>query len=220
MIPSNLRGAAASQLPPAGTPNYFVSESQLVYAYEVRKFTAGANCGGGGSLSAATNVSQTSYNFTSGNYVPQPGAGNTLDVIDDRLMQKVQYRKVGSAESLGHSQRCPDRLYQYGDAMGADQRHRRDGWTTPVQQGIHRPDTTLHRWMGSIAADNQGNVALAYSTSNGTAPNYPASNTLDAWQAIRRIHCRRPKRSWLPAPDHRPTPAAAQPAFAGATTAR
>jgi hypothetical protein len=61
MIPSNLRGSLPDSLPPPGTPNYFVSESTNKYAFEVRKFTAGPNCGGGGTLSAATNVSQTSY---------------------------------------------------------------------------------------------------------------------------------------------------------------
>ena len=45
---------------------------------------------------------------------------------------------------------------------------------TPVQQQIYQPDTILWRWMGSIAADAQGNVALGYSTSNGTAPNFPS----------------------------------------------
>ena len=46
--------------------------------------------------------------------------------------------------------------------------------TTPVQQQIYTPDTTLYRWMGSLAVDSQGNMALGYSTSNGTAPNFPS----------------------------------------------
>src|ERR1700730_8228857 len=46
--------------------------------------------------------------------------------------------------------------------------------TTPVQQGIHAPDTTLYRFMGSLAVDNQGNMALGYTTSNGTSPNFPS----------------------------------------------
>ncbi len=100
MIPSNLRGTAPGALPPPGTPNYFVSESQTAFAFEVRKFAAGTNCGGGGTLSTATNVSQASYTTVPGIVVPQPNTSNKLDAIDDRLMQKVQYRKVGSAESL------------------------------------------------------------------------------------------------------------------------
>ena len=32
--------------------------------------------------------------------IPQPGTTNTLDSLSDVLMQKVEYRKVGAAESL------------------------------------------------------------------------------------------------------------------------
>jgi hypothetical protein len=171
MIPSNLLGTGAGSLPPAGTPNYFVSESNTAFAFEVRKFTAGANCGGGGSLSAATNVSQTSYSFPG--TAPQPNTATRLDSIDDRLMQKVQYRRIGSAESLWvtHS-------VQSGSIL-------RPQWaqlsvtggtiaTTPVQQQIYAPDSTLHRWMPSLAVDGQGNMAIGYSTSNGSSPNFPS----------------------------------------------
>src|SRR5256714_13672906 len=44
----------------------------------------------------------------------------------------------------------------------------------PVQQQIYAPDTTLYRFMGSLAVDRQGNMALGYPTSNGTASNYPS----------------------------------------------
>jgi len=46
--------------------------------------------------------------------------------------------------------------------------------TTPMQQQIYAPDTTLNRWMASLAVDGQGNMALGYSTSNETAPNFPS----------------------------------------------
>ena len=77
-------------------------------------------------------------------------------------MQKVQYRKVGTTESL----------WVVHDSQASGATHRPQ-WaqinvtggtisTTAVQQQIYAPDTTLHRWMGSIAADIQGNVALGY----------------------------------------------------------
>lgn len=175
MIPSNLLGRSAASLPPPGTPNYFVSESTTLFTFEVRTFTAGANCGAGGSLSAHTDVSQASYDFTGGDIVPQPNTPNTLDSLIDRLMQKVQYRKVGSAESLWV-------VHSVQSAAGSTVRPQ---WaqinvtggviaTTPVQQQIYAPDTTLNRWMASLAADNQGNMAIGYSTSNGTVPNFPS----------------------------------------------
>ena len=172
MIPSNLSGMSSDSLPP-GTPNYLVSESGTAFDFEVRKFTAGPNCGGGGTLGAATNVSQTSYTVaTSG--VPEPNTGNLLDPLSDRLMQKVQYRKVGAAESLWvvHSVQnaggtvSPQwaQIDVTGGTVG----------TAPVQQQIYAPDATLNRWMGSIAVDSAGNVGLGYSTSNGSVANFPS----------------------------------------------
>ena len=172
MIPSHLSGNSATSIPPAGTPNYFVSESQSIFAYEVRKFTAGPNCGAGGTLSAPINVSQTPYTFASGAIVPQPGTAQRLDMIDDRLMQRVQYRKLGAAESLWvvhNVNRAPvaSQWAQINVSGGTVA-------TTPVQQQIYAPDATLHRFTGSIAADGQGNAALGYSTSGSTAPNFPS----------------------------------------------
>jgi hypothetical protein len=163
MIPSNLTGRS---LPPAGTPSYFVSESRTLFTFEVRKFTAGPNCGGG-SLSAATDVSQTSYSFPSGAIVPQPGTANALDAIDDRLMQKMQYRKIGAAESLWV-------VHNVGTAPVTIQWAQLDVTggviaATPVQEQIFAPDTALHRWMGSLAADSQGNMAVGYSTSSSAS---------------------------------------------------
>jgi hypothetical protein len=174
MIPSHL-AAPMGALPPPGTPNYFVSESQTAFAFEVRKFTAGANCGGGGSLSAPTNVSQALYNVPFGNIVPQPNTMNLLDVIDDRLMQKVQYRRVGSAESLwvthsfrGSSAGPVGSQWAQLDVTGGTVA------TTPFQQQNYDPGDGIYRWMSSIAADIQGNVALGYSTSNDTGLNFPS----------------------------------------------
>src|ERR1041384_1358424 len=177
MIPSNISGARdPAALPPAGTPNYFVSESTSLFAFEVRKFTPGTRCGGGGTLSAPVNVSQSSYSPASGNIVPQPApatSANNLDSLGDQLMQKVLYRRVGTAESLWvvHSVRGSSgstvrpqwaQLDVTGSTIG----------TTPVQQQIYAPDTTLYRWMGSVAADHVGNAALGDSTSSTT--NFPS----------------------------------------------
>ena len=178
MIPSNLLGTGAGSIPPAGTPNYYVSESQTAFAFEVRKFTAGAGCGSGGTLGAPTNVSQTTYTTPSSNIVPQPPpatGSNTLDSLGDRMMQKVQYRKIGGVESLWvvHSVRSSGTSttrpqWAQIDVTGGTVA------TTPVQQQIYAPDTTLYRWMGSLAVDSLGNMALGYSTSNATSPNFPS----------------------------------------------
>ena len=175
MIPSNLRGTSSAGLPPSGTPDYFVSESKTAFALEVRKFTPGTNCGGGGTLSAPTNVSQTPYSLPAGNSVSQPNTAVGLDPLAGLLMQKVQYRRIGSSESLWvvHTVQTPSastvspqwaQIDVSGGTVGA----------TLVQEQIFAPDSTMNRWMGSIAADKDGNVALGYSTSNGASPNFPS----------------------------------------------
>jgi hypothetical protein len=176
MMPSNNQGKGANAAQP-GTPNYFVSESGTVFAFEVRAFTAGPNCGAGGTLSSPVNVSQATYTFRQGAVVPQPNTSIRLDMIDDRIMQKAQYRRIGGAESLwvthpvgAGSQRSGKIAMQWAqiDVTGGTIT------TTPVQQQIYAPDSVLYRFMGSLAVDIQGNMALGYSTSNGTAPNFPS----------------------------------------------
>jgi hypothetical protein len=120
-------------------------------------------------------VSQTIYAFSELINVPQPNTSNKLDNLEDRLMQKVQYRKVGAAESLWvvhNVQNSPPSVTVRPQWAQIDVTGQVIA-TTPVQQQIYAPDTTLHRWMGSLAVDGQGNMALGYSTSNGSAPNFP-----------------------------------------------
>jgi hypothetical protein len=168
MIPSNVRGNTPGGQPPAGTPNYFVSESQTAFAFEVRKFTVASNWSSA-SLSGATNVAQTSYSVPSGNIIPQPNPGNTLDSLGDRLMQKVQYRRVGANESLWITHTFS---VSSGGVTGSQwaQINVTGGTinSTPVQQQKYDPADGLYRWMSSIAADNAGNVALGYSASSST----------------------------------------------------
>src|SRR5205823_5893542 len=103
MIPANLGAPTVAGLPPDGTPEYFVSESFQGYHWNVRKLTAGPDCGRGGKLSAATQVGQSSYSLIGGDIVRQPppdDGTHSLESGIDRVMQKVQYRRVGRAESL------------------------------------------------------------------------------------------------------------------------
>ncbi|HEX8917855.1 MAG TPA: hypothetical protein VF898_05105, partial [Chloroflexota bacterium] len=178
MIPANLSAPGTNGLPPGGTPEYYVQESLTSWAFLVRTFTPGTNCGGGGTLSAATSVSQASYTDPGSNIVPQPSpatSSNTLDTLGDRIMQKVQYRRVGSAESLwvthtfrsSRSGPTGSQWAQINVSGGVIS-------TTPAQQQLYDPADGKYRWASSIAVDNGGNAALGYSTSNGSSPNFPS----------------------------------------------
>ncbi len=84
------------------------------------------------------------------------------DIADGRFMYRVGYRWFGSHDALvamntvtgSAAYRAAPRWYELrGLAAGAPFIH---------QQGTYAPDT-VHRWMGSIGMDREGNVALGYS---------------------------------------------------------
>ena len=102
LLPGNMRTAAGA--PPPGAPNYLVSESQSSWAFEVWKFHVDYS-GSGSTFTGPFNVSQATYNGSSGT-VPSPG--NSLDSLFDRLMNSAQYSNIGGRESLwvNHTVRC------------------------------------------------------------------------------------------------------------------
>ncbi|HVP55506.1 MAG TPA: DUF11 domain-containing protein [Candidatus Eisenbacteria bacterium] len=172
--PAEMLGKGSS-LPSPTSPEYFVTESSTSNAFNVRTITAGA-CDTGGIISAATAVAHATYNSVSSNIVPQPPPAtnaNTLDSLGNRLMQRVQYRQIGGVESLwvNHTTRVTgsNTSPQRGQIAVSNGTVN----TSIVQQRIYRPDTTLYRWMGSLAVDNAGDLALCYSTSDGTS-NFPS----------------------------------------------
>jgi hypothetical protein len=166
MLPSNMRTAAGA--PPAGRPNLFVSESQSAYGLEIFKFHADYS-GSGSTFTGPTNVSHVSY-AVAGSTVPSPA--NSLDTLAERLMNQAQYTNINGVESLwvNHTVHCcgtsggPIGIHWLqvdvtGGTIG----------TTPVQQQVY-PGTSdgLNRWMGSLAVDQKGDMALGYSVSSST----------------------------------------------------
>ncbi len=163
LLPSNMR--AVTGAPPAGRPNLLVSESVVDFAFEVWKFHVDYS-GSGSTFTGPTNVSQASYDFIE-DEVPTPG--NLLDSLFDRLMMQAQYTNIAGAESVwvNHTVHCCGTGSPMGiqwaqlDVTGGTVN------TTPVQQQIYPSASDgLHRWMGSLAVDRNGDMALGYSVAN------------------------------------------------------
>jgi hypothetical protein len=173
-LPANLRGA----LPPGGTPEFIVSESVTQFAFDVRRFTVNWSAvPPTGSLSAATKVSQTSYDYTGGNVIPQPETANKLDSLIDRLMMQAQYRNISGIESLWvtHTVQSPNAAAPSGIQWAQLNVTGGSISTTPVQEQIFtNGGDGLWRWMPSLAVDKSGNMAVGYSVSGPSAPNYPS----------------------------------------------
>ncbi len=108
---------------------------------------------------------------TSRDCLEQPGvpltANNLLDILSYRQRPtfRLQYRNFGDHESLVTSQSVEARDHQAGMRW-----YELRNPTDPVihQQGTYAPDDGIHRWMGSVGLDKQGNMALGYSVVNGT----------------------------------------------------
>lgn len=171
----NANGPAA---PPAGSPNYIIglgsdSRSLNLWKFHVDWNTpANSTLGVGASHRPNAVIPVASFtlacNGSGQDCVPQPGARSPekLDTIGERLMFRLAYRRFSDHESLvlNHSvdtgppnRRTGVRWYEIRDPNGAS--------PTVFQQSTYAPNTP-HRWMGSIAMDKVGNLAIGYAISS------------------------------------------------------
>jgi hypothetical protein len=103
--------------------------------------------------------------------LPQPGitdGGQYLDILSYRQRPtfRLAYRNFGTYESLVTNQSVEARP---GVAGARWYEIRRTGGSYSLfQQGTYAPNDGVHRWMGSIAQDKNGNMALGFSVVNGT----------------------------------------------------
>jgi len=103
--------------------------------------------------------------------IPQPGITNPdqwLDVLSyrQRPTWRLAYRNFGKYEAMVTNQSVEARPGLAG--VRWYEIRRSAGVFSLQQQGTYAPDDGVHRWMGSIAMDWQGNMSLGYSVSNGT----------------------------------------------------
>jgi hypothetical protein len=183
LLPSDLDGPA----PPAGTPNFYAravdgglwggTDRIDLFAFSVNwgnpaasTFTALPSL-----PTAASDQNLCGARNLFDNCVPQPGTGTLLETLPHWSLGHLQYRNFGTRETLVFNHTV--------DADGADhagiqwfELNRPPGGAWSIfQQGTHSPDAgnpgladDPHRWMGSIAMDKLGDLALGYSVSSST----------------------------------------------------
>src|SRR5205809_4857586 len=103
--------------------------------------------------------------------LPQPGIINPQQYLDilsyrQRPTFRLAYRNFGTYEALVTNQSV-EALPGVAGARWYEIR-RTGGSYSVYQQGTYVPNDGVHRWMGSIAQDKKGNMALGYSVVNGT----------------------------------------------------
>src|SRR5439155_5763677 len=96
--------------------------------------------------------------------IRQPGTGQKLDSLADRLMYRLAYRNFGDHEAL-----VTNHSVTSGSSTGVRWYEIRSPGGTPAvyQQGTFAPDSA-YRWMGSAAMDANGDIGLGYSVSSST----------------------------------------------------
>ena len=121
---------------------------------------------------------------------PMPATLSTenLDVLGSNTMFRVGYRNLGTIASPTNSYVMnwtvnvsgvnPTSASLYQAAIRWEELRRSGGGVMSVfDQGTHAPDavsgTGRNRWMGSIAQDNNGNLALGFSRSGPGATEFP-----------------------------------------------
>jgi hypothetical protein len=167
LMPSNTRNYS---LPPANTPNYFVEEDQIGYFWDVFKFHVDYTTPANSTFLGPTQVSQTVYTGAASRVV-QPSPGNLTDTLADRMMFLNQYHKLGGVESLWVEHTTGTVSASTPTGIQWAQINVTGGTvnTTPVQQQIFNNGADgLNRFMGSLAVDGSGNVALGYTASSAT----------------------------------------------------
>lgn len=102
--------------------------------------------------------------------LPQPGITNPAQYLDilsyrQRPTWRLAYRNFGTYEALVTNQSVQARPGVAG--VRWYEIRRTNGTYSLYQQGTYAPNDGVHRWMGSIAMDWQGNIALGYSVVNG-----------------------------------------------------
>jgi hypothetical protein len=163
-MPSDCDGA----FPPAGTPNYFVYMNSSPSSLGINEFHVDFATPSNSTFGNLLTLPVTTFNSGQSN-IPQQGTTRKLDVLADRLMFRAEYRKFSDHESMvmnhtvnSGSNVAGVRWYELRKTTG--------NWGV-YQQSTYAPDANC-RWMGSIAMDYKGNIALGYSISSSTM--YPS----------------------------------------------
>ena len=155
ILPADCDGA----FPVAGTPGYFAylgSDFLGIYEFHTDWTNPAASTFGNQSI-----ISVAMY-YPNVVGIPQKGSTIFLDPISDRLMCRLQFRKFPDHQSMvvNHTVRLGN---HWAGIRWYELRKTGGDWSL-FQQSTYAPDSNS-RWMGSIAMDSVGNIALGYSVS-------------------------------------------------------
>ncbi|MCA9976533.1 MAG: carboxypeptidase regulatory-like domain-containing protein, partial [Anaerolineales bacterium] len=176
LMPADLDGPSA---PPAGSPGYFYTmlaegypnhpagvDRVVLYEFDVDWAVPNNSTFGIAQEIPIADYNYTVCGFFVGDCIPQPGTAQGIDSLSYWPMWRFAYRNLNSYEAMVGNFTV--------DVDGTDRAAIRwfelqnDGTSWSLhQEGTLAPDSD-HRFMGSIAMDGSGNIALGYSVSSAT----------------------------------------------------
>ena len=168
LLPSDLDGTIA---PTAGEPDFYLNFGTNVlnlFKFHV-DFTTPANS----TFVGPTTIPVAAFTAAcsgGGTCIPQPNTSNKLDSLADRLMYRLAWRKFSDGhESLvvNHSVTVSGNKHSSVTGVRWYEIRNPNGTPTVFQQGTFSPNANS-RWMGSIAMDKSGDIALGYSESSSS----------------------------------------------------
>jgi len=157
-----------SPFPPMGTPAYFLYlKGSHLGLYE---FTSDWTTPSNSTYTYIGNIPVTPYSGTITGGIPQKGTTVKLDPISGRIMYRLPFRKFSNYWSMV----CAGTINVGSNVAGIRWWELRKTGSNPwavYQEGTYSPDGNC-RWMGSIAIDSSGNIAMGYSVSSANM--YPS----------------------------------------------
>ncbi|MGW2749084.1 hypothetical protein [Streptomyces sp. NPDC001450] len=165
LLPSDLDGRNA---PPRGTPNTLVTLGATDDTLQYWRFhvdwanQANTTVTGPGTLSVAP-YTRACENTDPERCVPQADTAQKLDSISYWPMYRLAYRNLGN----GRQSLVFNHAVDANGGVGTRwyELRLRNGVPVVHQQSTYAPDAT-YRWMGSVAQDRDGDIALGYSQSS------------------------------------------------------
>ncbi len=169
MLPSHWEGPTP---PPSGEPNYFAQFDDDAWGFpqdqlEIWAFHVDWNTPGNSTFTHVTNLAVTPFDSNLCGYsrscIPQRGSSQGLDALSDRLMYRLQYRNFGSYQTL-----VVDHTVDIDGSDKAGIRWYELRKTSTWQ--VHQESTFAlkghnNAWVGSVAMNGAGDMALGYSAS-------------------------------------------------------
>ncbi|MBI4775899.1 MAG: hypothetical protein HY788_17285 [Deltaproteobacteria bacterium] len=179
MLPGDLDGPTP---PPVGSPNYFYTFMDDSFwpsmgfpgvdRLEVWEYRVDFDNPGNSAFVQTASLPTEPFDYTVCGFfdlscVPQPGGGESVDAVSEWPMWRCQYRNFGSYEVLVGNFTVDVDGTNHAGIKWFELRKAGGGTWRIHQEGLHAPDAD-HRWMGSIAMDGSGAIALGYSVTGET----------------------------------------------------